>query len=419
MSFISDFNKTKKELPNLLIVAGTAFSSEGLGADKALFNLFDLYPNEKLCLFIPRTSRLKSQPTSPPFNKRAITFPKSYFPYLYNRFGKFINPLLNQINHQLLSWLPINDLSKIQSFSPEIILICPHVPWDLAMEQKVTEYFKCPFIVYFMDDWVLDKDKNLHWLTGNVQLCTHDILKRAKAWLMISNQLKEALSTRYQLSPPKTMIINTAIDLSNIEAPDFKVDYKGIFKIIYSGSIWPMHYDAIEAVAKAVFQLQNQGNKIELTIQTKKEHWEYYKHKLYILKVNFQESVLYQELNKSLKQANLLLVASSFLIEQESYTRSSIQSKIFQYMATGKPILSCGPEYSVCNKFISQWNCGLTCTTNETEKIKSLLLNLMKDRETIQRYAITAYQILKDNFEKTKLCTELYNFILSVKESSD
>lgn len=401
-----------KNLPRLLIVSESTLSQNSRGANRTLANLFESYPTERLAVFAPQ-EQLKIEPTAA--SLKAYSFRSSYLPGIRNRIGKFINPILTAINLQLLDWLPTANRKNLEEFSPEVILICPITPIALVMGYKLTKYFNCPAITYFMDDWVASN--NTWWLSGNVNHITRQLLAKSAGWISISEQLEKSLAQRYQIKPKKAAIVHNPVDLSGKELPDFEASSNNTFKVVYAGSIWQMHYDAIAVIAQAIWQLQNEGKNIELILHTANSFWNQYRENWQKWNVKNGGFIPYKELNYHLQQGDLLLVASSFLPEHSFMTRSSVQTKITDYMASGKPILSCGPNYSACNYFIKKWNCGLVCETNKVLEVKTILKEQILNRHSNQRYAEIAFDVLKTKFEKKIVSNNLYKFIDIIVEN--
>jgi glycosyltransferase involved in cell wall biosynthesis len=404
------------DLPRLLIASEVTFSQSGMagmGAGRTLSNLFDSYPAEQLMLFSPENF-LKSQPTAPPFNQQVVAFPGAYFPTITNRTGKFINPLITAVNLQLFDWLPIPNSKKLEAFAPEVILVCPITSLSLLMGYKLTQHFQCPSLIYFMDDWLTTV--NLWWLSGNVQVVGYQLLKEAAGWLMISKQLEADLSHRYHLVPQHSLIVHNPVDLSEKKLPDEVTPHEGTFRVAYAGSIWPMHYDALAAVAEAIFELIQEGKDIELILYTDQYFWNSYKDNWENWQVVYGSLIHYQELDYYLKQADLLLVATSFLPENAHIVRSSVLTKLTDYMAAGKPILSCGPDYSACNHFIKEWNCGLVCESNQVIEIKKCLLNTLQNKFLLYPLAQKAFHVVQDNFEKSNVSFSLYQFVKKIHQ---
>lgn len=403
------------DLPRLLIVSELtlSFSKEGKSANPTLFNLFDNYPPELLLQFTP-TIYLNNSPPAPPFQNRAISFQNQYLPVLNNRLGKLINPLSSALNLQLLDLLPIANHKAIKEFDPEVILVCPITPDCLLLGKKLTQLFNCPFIIYFMDDWIAVNTAK--WLSGTVQGIAKELLQASDGWLMISNQLQKELSNRYKVAPKQSMIVHNPVDLSATDSLNLENNHTGTFTVAYAGSIQVMHYDALAAVAEAIFQLRCEGKDIELVLYTSQVFWKCYENKWRNWDVKYGSLIPYQELYQYLNKADLLLVATSFLPGNAHVVGSSVLTKLTDYMMAGRPILSCGPNYSACNQFINQWGCGLVCETNNIKSIKYFLQEQIHNRTSNQKLALKALEALKSNFEKKYIHSQLYNFIPQISK---
>lgn len=400
-------------LPRILLVSEVALNQESNGANRTLINLFENYPVEQLALFSPN----KLATSDSVLNQRSFAFPERYLPSLYGRYaplGKWLNPLISSINLQLLEWLPIPQKQELEDFAPDVILICPISPRCLLMGQRLYQHFQIPFLIYFMDDWMATDHPQ--WLSNSVQKLTHQLLSEAAAWLMISEPLQETLSKRYQIEPKQLMVVHNPVDLSGKKPPDEVISGNHTFRIVYAGSIWPMHYDALAVIAEAVFQLRQDGKDIELILHTAPYFWNTYEDKWQGWEVTNGLSIPYEEIDSYLRRGDLLLVVSSFLPEQSFMTSSSVQTKITDYMAAGRPILACGPDYSACNKFIKKWNCGLVCETNNLVQVKDFLAEQINQRDVNQKLANTAFEVLKNNFEKSKINKKLYQLIESISQ---
>ena len=396
------------DLPRLLIVSEVSLSQQGMGANRTLFNLFDSYPSDKLMLLAPETS-LKAEPTAPPFDQRVFSFSGYYLPPLKNRLGLLINFLINSVNLQLLDWLPIANKKSIEYFAPEVILVCPLTPWCLLMGHKLANHFHCPSLIYLMDDWLAKA--NSCWLSGNTQTVAYKLLQESAGWLMISEQLEADLSNRYQLRPKRSLIVHNPVDLSGKKLPDKLPKREGIFRVAYAGSILPIHYDALAVVAEAIFQLRCDGKDIELVLYTHQSFWDFHQEQWEQWQVVYGSFILYTELDCYLKQADLLLVASSFRPEYTHAIRSSVFTKLTDYMAVGRPILSCGPDYSACNQFINKWKCGYVIESNRVIDIKLFLERKIRRNEPDIQITKIAFDVLNENFGKAVIGAKVTDFI--------
>lgn len=394
-------------LPRLLLVSEAPLNQNGTGIDRTLFNLLDDYPIDRFMLYTVR-HRSGGSDTSPPFDGNVATFKDRYVPLISNRLGHFFNPLLQTINLQLLDWLPPPDFQQIVEFAPELVLICPNGGSALVMGYKITQQLGCPFTIYFMDDWIeIDRRK---WLSGGIQQYSQALLSKASGWLMISNQLEKELINRYGVLPDRSLIVHNPVDVASLPPPDF-TPHEGTFKVVYAGSIWAMHYDAVAAIAEAIFELRQAGCDIELILHTPQGFWNWHQKSWKSWQVTDGGMIAYNDLQTYLKRADLLLVASSFLPESANLTRSSVQTKLTDYMVSGRPIFSCGPVYAACHDFIRQWNCGLVCETNNVATIKLMLDRAINDRLANQTFARTAFDVVDRVFDKQKVNRQFYQFI--------
>lgn len=403
------------DLPRLLLISDANLNNEGGGINRTLVNLFANYPPEQILLYVPQEVH-RQQPPIPSLRRRVVTFTSYYLLPRLGLVGKLINPLLAKINYQLLNWFPLANKQLLEKFAPEVIVVCPNSLNCLIVGYKLSEDFPCPVIVYAMDDWrTLDRQR---WLFNSGKQIISQLLQKSAAWLMISEQLKTSFSKHYQLTPQSTLIVHNPVDLSGKFLPEVKEINQGNFKIIYAGSIWQMHYDTLAIVAQAIFALRSEGKDIELVLHTPDNFWEQYQQQWQNCQVTNGSLIAYQELNKHLQQGDLLLVVSSFLPECEFLTRSSVQTKLTDYMASGRAILACGPSYSACNQFVETWDCGVICETNKVVEVKDFLAQQMHNRQWLQTLGKNAFTVVNEYFETKKVTNNLYQFIQQVSQQA-
>jgi glycosyltransferase involved in cell wall biosynthesis len=400
-----------KTLPRLLLVSEVFLGAKGTGIDRTLFNLFESYPPDLFMLYTTDEC-IKYNQTDDIFNKNIEVYPRTILPRIKNRFGVFFNPILTNLDLQLVDLLPLPRYQQIIDFAPEVIIICPVSSMGLAIGYKVIQTLQSNFLIYFMDDWVrLDHSR---WLTGSVQAICDYLLQKSSGWLMISTQLEKELTERYKTKPKRSLIVHNPVDLSNKIFPEPKSNLRETFRIVYAGSIWPMHYDAVATIAESIYELRKDGVDIELVLYTPLNFWSFYEKNWKKWEVIYGYLIPYNELNQYLQKADLLLVASSFLPENSSMTNSSVQTKLTDYMASGRPILACGPTDSACNQFVKTWNCGLVCETDEIEVVKQFLLKQVENTTELESLARNAFDVVSNHFEASKVTSNLYKFIQQI-----
>lgn len=92
----------------------------------------------------------------------------------------------------------------------------------------------------------------------------------------------------------------------------------------------------------------------------------------------------------SLAAADIAVVA----LEPEA-THASVPSKTFNYMAVGSPILAIGSSGSEMEQLIKAYNIGFYTNGNDVLEIKSFLLKMIHDKESIKRLSVNSLNTSK------------------------
>jgi glycosyltransferase involved in cell wall biosynthesis len=398
----------QNNMPRLLLVSEATLDEQATGLNRTLFNLFLDYPSDRFMLCAPEVKLRQHFPVHH-FSKQVVAYPQKFSVSWKNRLEVWLLPLLTFLNFLWMDCAPVPCIAEIQDFDPEIVLICPDTPAALLMGYKIVQSLDCPFLVYLMDDWVATSREQ--WLSGSTQSCCRKLLTQAAGWLVISEQLEKSLIERYGITPRRSLVVHNPVDLADKAPPDFAPHQRATFQVAYAGSIWTMHYDAVAVIAQAIAELKTEGHDIELILYTQEGFWSSYQEDWQQWDVKYGGLVPYEKLQSYLQEADLLLVASSFLAQYANITRSSVQTKLTDYMMTGRPILSCGPEGGACNDFIEKWRCGLICATNEVPEIKKILGNQLLGRTLHPVMAEKAFQVVAEQFEKGRVTEKTYQFI--------
>jgi|SRR6185503_11683845 len=400
-------DEKKYILPNIIFLDNVPNKKYG-GLIQTLYNLFDGYPPENLYALVheyqvPEESSLNC------IQIKLDDTPLNIFKWrLLARFSPFVNKL-NAVLREILG-VKI-DKSKLP---PEgLILVCTSNINKLHAAKIIHKKYNYPLLTYFMDDWIADS--TLEWWGGNANELAKYALDNSSGRLMISEVLNESLIERYSLQSKPTYIVHNPVNVkNNFQKPWSVADLKTI-KIIYAGSIWDMHLDALILVANAVDRLNNEpGKRYELHIYSHPSFWNNNKSKLDKNGVVFGGFVPYDDLDDKLSKGTLLLVVSSFLKQFEAFSRSSVQTKLTDYMKIGVPILSVGPVYGACNAFVKKWQCGYVWENENINGLMDYLRSVENDDDRYQFFAKNAYLQASQHFSKPVVQQKLYEFITSI-----
>lgn len=171
---------------------------------------------------------------------------------------------------------------------------------------------------------------------------------------------------------------------NGFEEPDFRIGkfLTSKFKLTYSGGLEIARNPLV--VWKALQELMMENNAF-----SRKFELEFYGNLStevensikdngltdYLIKKGY---VSHKESIQGIKNADLLLLANF----PEEKSKGIIPGKLFEYMATGNPVLAIGPEGGDVAKILKETNSGQYFTHSEKEEIKSYILKEYKKRET-------------------------------------
>lgn len=366
------------------------------GFPQTLYNIFSFINPEDL-LFITSLQAYKIASTSPPFTSRTLTYNIEIIPVQKNRTGKYINRFIQWFDYSVSeNCKGFNTLkSAIKKFNPEVVIVAPNGTEGVFIYHKLKTVLRgIKVFPYFMDDWLYQT--KLKWINGNINRLVKKMLTENNAWFMISKNLADILSERYNAKPARVLHIHNPVDVSNsaLQLPFYT---NNEFTIAYAGALWPMHFDALLVMAKAINILKTK-RKINLIIYTAESNWNWRKTELETLNVVYGGYIPYKEIHIKLSEADCLLVTSSFSEKWQTHTKGSVQTKITDYMKAARLIIACGPAYAANHHFLKQYNCGICIETNIVAEAAKQVNTILNNIEHNEQYIINGIEALKNHF---------------------
>ncbi len=402
----------------MLLVSDATMCVDAGGISQTLYNVFSyLNPASILCISDYRV--YKKNPPTQPFENVYLTYKFNTIHLPANRFSKysrgFIEWLNFSINNKLRSFSKLR--KAIKAFNADVVISCSFSPVGILMHHKLLQGISYKNIVpYFMDDWMEGMD--IAWAGGGLQNDIKRLLTKNRSWFTISKNLSEILISRYGASPDRILEVHNPVSLSDLPCVAPQTE-KEKYIIAYAGALWDMHYDAFKVVAQSIFHLKEK-RKVELVLYTPKEFWNLRKNEVESLGVIYGGNIVYSQIHQKLSEADGLLLVSAFSKKWYNHSKSSLQTKITDYLKAQRLIISCGPSYSVNHDFLKENTCGICIETNKVnevaEEIDVVLNNIMANQEYVQN----GKQCLK-NFSKEIVQQKVKNFLeqLSIQPGID
>jgi hypothetical protein len=157
-------------------------------------------------------------------------------------------------------------------------------------------------------------------------------------------------------------------------------------KLLYAGSAYQAHLDALEAFDRAVAEMPN----VEVTYLTRPNR---------VLGPQRVQWLPRTEASAAMRDADVLVVLLGKDTPWPEEVQGCFPSKIANYLALGRPILAVVPPNSFVDRFIRETGCGISTTDLSAEAIRAAIESLRSPhaRQTMAEAATRAARDLAPN----------------------
>jgi glycosyltransferase involved in cell wall biosynthesis len=388
-------------LPRLLLVTDADLSEGSRGAGRTVVNLFARYPGDALLAV--------SGSATAPFTMATGARVLAAAPGMPGRLAKVLQRTVGSVDAAWLRWRPLAGDATIAAFQPQLVLSVPTGPVGIAL----TEHCRAavPLVTYLMDDWIAYAHGPS--LTFNTKARGRQLLRDSQGWLSISPYLLDATRTFAGVERPSQIVHNPVV-LGDSEPAALRAPRTGRMRIAYAGSVWPMHFDAVAAIAQGVQRQRARGVDIEFVLFTDRFFWGRHLEDWTRWGVVDGGLIPYDALSSALSDCDVLLVASSFDGSQAHMSRSSIQTKVTDYMAAGRPILACGPHEAASNRFLNEHECAFFAENPAPDAIDAALTACVNMRSAGPAVARRAWDVVRRDHERGAVTDRLYAFLREI-----
>lgn len=274
-------------------------------------------------------------------------------------------------------------LNLIQNHPIDIIVSSYGPPSSHIVASKIKKkHIKIPWIADYRDLWTFNPIANakapFKWIEKKIEFST--VGKYADVITTVSKPLANNLLSRFN---KKTLVIENGFDPEEFYFSD-RTEYLrndiNYCNIVYTGTIYPGYQDPTP-LFNTVLTLHQEGllDTVKFQIIFYGERSAYLENLIKLKRVEKWVKIKGHINRKDI--LNVLLNSSALLFLDWCDVNNSgiITGKIFEYMASGRPILSIGNNRdSESNKIIEDTGIGLACGFDEG-KIKEFILDLIKN----------------------------------------
>jgi colanic acid biosynthesis glycosyl transferase WcaI len=232
--------------------------------------------------------------------------------------------------------------------------------------------------------------------------------------VVISEGFKENLLNK-DVNPQKLKVIPNWVDTDflsplpkdNPVAQEFSLADK--FVVMYSGTITLSSYLTLERILEAATRLKNDRDIIFAIVGEgmKKQSLEEKADQLGLKNVRFLPFQPYEDLPYLLASSDVLLVP----LDKEK-SDLSVPSKLYNFMAAGRPILGLADGLSEVARIISETNCGMSVNPEDVKGIAETIQSLKNSKSRCAELGAYGRKHAVENFAKDKVL-KMYEDVMS------
>lgn len=268
-------------------------------------------------------------------------------------------------------------LSMAKKFNPEIIFCA--LGSDAAMkrcENLMYEFPNSKLVLYIVDDWVNTKINSRYFASFWRHKYDRDfrhIINRADGLLSICQYMTDEYRRIYgKVFYPFHNPVNIAEWQSIDVLPKYENDKVAI---LYVGKINDDTTPCLLDMCKTVDELNLMRDSFVFDIYSPD-----YGSKAFLFDgkvgVHVFPPIAHEDIPKVMKSYSALFLPLGFSKQSRSYVRLSMPTKLTEYLASGRPVILYCPEEIALAKYLTDKNCAVMCTDNDTFKLKSTVASL-------------------------------------------
>ncbi len=288
----------------------------------------------------------------------------------------------------LTKYLNENPVDAIVSTGP------PHSMHMIALGLK--KKLNIPWLADFRDPWTNIDFYDQLKLSAKADKKHHDLEKKVLEEADIITVISETMATDFEACVKReySVITNGFDEDDHMSAGDVKKDSK--FSLVYIGSMNKARnpvslWKALDEILSADYDFKNDFEmkligQIDFSVKNDIEKYGIEKF------VTYKEYIGHDEIIRIQMQAGLLLL----VINKTPNAKMVVTGKLFEYMASGTPILCIGPEDGDAAKIIRETKSGFVSGFENVEKLKNDILicytrfksgMLEAEKENIDKYS--------------------------------
>lgn len=297
----------------------------------------------------------------------------------------------------------------IRGFAPDIVYSDLGDLPLMSLVDQISNEFGCPFALHMMDDWpsVRYRDGVLQGVVrSHMERRLRSLVGRATSLLAIGDAMAAEYETRYG----RTFLpIHNPVDLRRWDAlaaacggePDGPPD--DCLRVVYTGKVDSDTSGSILDVAEVISDMSSHGQRISLQVNTPDVDFPALTRVAGCRGVVVTPAGDYCRVPSLMRAADVLLLPLDFDEESARFTRLSIPTKVSEYLASGRPVLTYAPRGSAVAEYARSRGWSLLVDERDTASVRRALNLLLDDGPLRSKMGSRARQLAAERHDATRV----------------
>lgn len=253
------------------------------------------------------------------------------------------------------------------------------------------------FYAYLLDQY----SHMVSYVLGNSFLRHFEsrVLKGADEVIVPNEFLRDELRRRFNV---EAVVIHNMCDLQPYERAaenEVQLNSDGI-RIVYTGGVGPLHYDAFRNLLTAIELLER--NDVRLHLYTPQSRDSVEDEGLTGPHVVYHEHQPVVTMPAVHQRADILFLALAIDSPHPDIVRTAMPGKMGEYLASGRPILVHAPPDSFVASYFRSHECGLVVDQNDPAQLAHAIDSLLNDATLRRRLGTRARERAEIDFDQVK-----------------
>jgi glycosyltransferase involved in cell wall biosynthesis len=297
----------------------------------------------------------------------------------------------------------------IQGFAPDIVYSDPGNLPMMSLVDQISAEFSCPFALHIMDDWpsYRYRDGVLQGIVrSHMERRLRSLISRAASLLVVS----DAMAAEYEARYGRTFLpVHNPVDLQRWDAlaaaygdePDRPPN--DCLRVVYAGKVNSDTSGSLLDVAEVISDMSSHGQRISLRVNTPDTGAPAVTRMAACRGVVVAPAGEYCRVPSLMKAADVLLLPLDFDERSVRSMRLSMSTKVSEYLASGRPVLTYAPRGSAVAEYARTGGWSLLVDERDPAAIRRALNLLMEDRALRREMGSRARQVAAESHDASRV----------------